>query len=82
MPYDPTYADQARHVCHLGATDEEVAEYLGVSIRTLDHWRTIHSDFAEAFVLGGEHADARVARGLMMFLSALPNQSAEPFPSQ
>jgi putative aminopeptidase FrvX len=66
MPYDPAYADQARHLCHLGATDHEIAEYFGVSVGTLNRWRFAHREFAEALVVGGELADARIACGLMM----------------
>ena len=68
MTYDPAFADQARHLCHLGATDPEVAEHFGVSPGTLNRWRITHREFADALVVGGEFADTRVAYSLAMMI--------------
>ncbi|WEJ99450.1 MAG: helix-turn-helix domain-containing protein [Candidatus Sphingomonas phytovorans] len=64
MIYEPAFADQARHLCRLGATDEELAEHFGVCVRTIYRWRNAHEAFAEAVIAGKEHADARVERAL------------------
>ena len=64
MIYEPAFADQARHLCRLGATDEELAEHFDVCVRTIYRWRNNHEEFAEAVVAGKEHADARVERAL------------------
>ncbi|WP_343892658.1 hypothetical protein [Sphingomonas oligophenolica] len=64
MIYSPDFADQARAMCRLGATDEELAEHFGVCVRTIYRWRNTHEEFAEAVVAGKEHADARVERAL------------------
>ncbi len=64
MIYEPAFADQARHLCRLGATDEELAEHFDVCVRTIYRWRNAHEEFAEAVVAGKEHADARVERAL------------------
>jgi hypothetical protein len=64
MIYKPEFVDQARDMCHLGATDEELAEHFEVCVRTIYRWRNTHEAFAEAVVVGKEHADARVERAL------------------
>ena len=47
-----------------GATDEELADHFKVCVRTIYRWRNTHEEFAEAVVVGKEHADARVERAL------------------
>ena len=64
MIYKPDFADQANEMCRLGATDEELAEHFEVCVRTIYRWRNTHEEFAEAVVVGKEHADARVERAL------------------
>ncbi len=64
MIYKAEFADQARAMCRLGATDEELAEHFEVCVRTIYRWRNSHEAFAEAVVAGKEHADARVERAL------------------
>jgi len=64
MIYKPEFVDQAREMCRLGATDEELAEHFEVCVRTIYRWRNTHEKFAEAVVVGKEHADARVERAL------------------
>ena len=64
MIYKPEFVDQARKMCQLGATDEELAEHFEVCVRTIYRWRNTHDEFAEAVVVGKEHADARVERAL------------------
>jgi hypothetical protein len=64
MIYEPEFADQARTMCRLGATDEELAEHFEVCVRTIYRWRNTQEEFAEAVIAGKEHADARVERAL------------------
>jgi hypothetical protein len=64
MRYKPEFADDARDFCRRGATDEELADYFAVCVRTIYRWRNMHEEFAEAVVTGKEHADARVERAL------------------
>jgi len=64
MIYEPEFADRARTMCRLGATDEELAEHFEVCVRTIYRWRNTHEAFAEAVIAGKEHADARVERAL------------------
>ncbi|MFA6113627.1 MAG: hypothetical protein WC729_06530 [Sphingomonas sp.] len=64
MRYKPEFADDARDFCRRGATDEELADYFAVCVRTIYRWRNMHEEFAEAVVVGKDHADARVERAL------------------
>lgn len=62
--YDPTFAVQAKKLCRLGATDGELAEFFGVSTRTIHRWKHIHDDFCHSIRSGKEKADERVERSL------------------
>ncbi|MEG3152398.1 hypothetical protein U1769_21140 [Sphingomonas sp. ZT3P38] len=64
MIYKPKFADEARMMCRLGATDEELAQHFDVRVRTIYRWRNKYQDFAEAVVIGKEFADDRVERAL------------------
>ena len=64
MTYKTANAEQAAELCRLGATDQELAEHFMVTVRTIYRWRAQHRDFAEAVVVGKEHADKRVKRSL------------------
>ena len=64
MIYKPEFADQARAMCQLGATDQELAEHFEVCVRTVYRWRNTHKEFAKAVIAGKEHADERVERAL------------------
>jgi hypothetical protein len=62
--YKREYCELAKNYCLLGATDDDLASFLGVSRKTVDNWRTTHPEFAEAAKAGKEQADALVARSL------------------
>jgi hypothetical protein len=62
--YRPEYTEQARKLCRNGATDREIADILGVCVRTFYRWRAEYDDFAEALKVGKEFADDRVERAL------------------
>jgi hypothetical protein len=64
MIYKPEFAAEAREMCRLGATDEELADHFEVCVRTIYRWRNSHEEFAEAVVAGKDHADDRVERAL------------------
>lgn len=64
MTYKTSNAEQAAELCRLGATDQELAEHFMVTVRTIYRWRVQHRDFAEAVIVGKEHADKRVKRSL------------------
>jgi hypothetical protein len=62
--FDPDMSEQAHNYCLLGATNDELAEFFGVSPRTIDNWIAVHPDFEAAVKSGRIVADSRVARGL------------------
>lgn len=62
--YDPEYNEQARKLCLLGATDEELADFFGVTEQTINNWKIAHPEFFESIKEGKERADSEVASKL------------------
>ena len=62
--YQDFFAEKAYKLCLLGATQEEIADMLGVSLQTLYAWREAYPEFLEAFTRGKHDADANVANRL------------------
>src|SRR5918995_4001903 len=62
--YKPEYAAQAEKLCRLGATDAELADHFGVSVSTINAWKTRHIDFLASLKGGKTEADDRVERAL------------------
>jgi hypothetical protein len=62
--YKPEYAVQAQKLCLLGATDVELADFFGVSDRTIYRWQIEFPEFCQALKSGKEAADERVERSL------------------
>ena len=47
-PYKPEYAERAKAMCERGATTDELAEALGVSVDVINLWQRVQPDFFEA----------------------------------
>lgn len=62
--YRPEFADQARKLCLLGATDVEIADFFGVDVRTIHRWKTQFPAFCHSIREGKIKADAEVADSL------------------
>ena len=62
--YDPSYVERAATLALNGATDDELADEFGVSVRTIARWYSKHADFRQAVKYGKERADERVERSL------------------
>lgn len=62
--YREAYAEGARKLARLGATDEEVADFFGVNVSTIYRWKNAHQAFCEALKVGKDEADDRVQRAL------------------
>ena len=56
--------EEAHNYCLLGATNDQLAEFFGVSPSTIDNWIAGRRDFEAAVKSGRVVADAKVARGL------------------
>lgn len=57
-------AEQAKKLCKLGATDQDLAEFFGISTRTIIRWQAEHAAFCHALKVGKTEADQRVERSL------------------
>jgi hypothetical protein len=62
--YDPEMNDQARKLALLGLTDEEMAEFFGVDVRTFHRWKDEFPAFCHSVCEGKIVADANVADSL------------------
>jgi len=62
--YKTEFAEQARKLCELGATDIEIADFFEVSDRTVYRWQLKYPEFCQALKAGKEAADDRVERSL------------------
>jgi len=62
--YRPELATLARKLALLGATDQEMADALGIDQGTLDRWKMRHKEFRIAIQHGKIRADADIAQSL------------------
>ena len=59
--YRPEFAEQAVKLCRLGATDDELADFFGVTTRSINNWKRDHPGFFQSLKAGKILADAEVA---------------------
>lgn len=62
--YIDEYAKRAQKLAELGATDQEMADFFEIDVRTLYRWKHDHAEFCQALKMGKEIADERVERSL------------------
>ena len=62
--YKDSFPEQARKLCCLGATDQELADFFDVDVRTIYRWKHEHDAFCQALKAGKDEADERVERSL------------------
>ncbi len=62
--YKPGYCALAHNYCLLGATNEELGRFFGVTRRTIDNWIATIPEFAAAVRDGKTVANAKVVRAL------------------
>lgn len=62
--YAKGYVRQAEKLCEFGATDEELADFFEVNVRTIYRWQIDHPEFCQALKTGKSAADERVERAL------------------
>jgi len=64
--FDSAFSEQARKICELGATDQEIADFFEVDVRTIYRWKHDFPEFCQALKVGKEVADERVERSLYL----------------
>ena len=62
--YKPEYVERAREMCLAGAINPELAAEFGVTVATINNWRSKFPEFRAAMVAAKEVADTRVERSL------------------
>lgn len=62
--YKKEFVEQAEKICALGATDFDLADFFGVSDRTIYRWSQAHPEFCQALKTGKAEADERVVNSL------------------
>jgi hypothetical protein len=62
--YRKEYAARAEALCEMGATDQELADFFVVDVRTIYNWKHTHPAFFQALRVGKEACDDRVERSL------------------
>lgn len=62
--YKPIYAEQAYKLCLLGATDKRLADFFGVTDRTINNWKKEFPEFFQSLRAGKELANMEVAKSM------------------
>ena len=63
--YDPKKTPkQAKKACLMGAIDKDLADFFGVSEKTINNWKNEHPEFLQSIREGKELADSNVAKSL------------------
>lgn len=62
--YSDEFAKQAQKLAELGATDQEIADFFEIDVRTVYRWKHDHDEFCQALKAGKDIADERVERSL------------------
>lgn len=62
--YKKDFDDQAYKLCLLGAIDEDLADFFGVSVQSINVWKRKYAGFKDALDRGKNIANAEVAEAL------------------
>ena len=62
--YKSEFTEQAYRYSLLGATDEQMAVFFGVTVATVYNWKNSHPEFLDATKRGKAESDAKVAEKL------------------
>lgn len=62
--YKAEFAKQAEKLAAIGLTDQEVADFFEVDVRTVHRWKADKPEFCQSLKVGKELADNRVERSL------------------
>lgn len=80
--YKTEFAEQARKLCILGATDKQLADFFEVSESTINKWKLEFSDFSESLKMGKLIADAEVADKLYQRATGYSHPEVKVFNNQ
>lgn len=62
--YKEEYAEQARKLCLLGATDAKLADFFEVDEATINRWKHDFPEFCKSLKAGKMQADSEIAESL------------------
>lgn len=62
--YQKAYAEQARKLCMLGYTDDQLADFFEVAVSTIQKWKIDHPEFSDSIKKGKDISDGEVADSL------------------
>lgn len=62
--YKPEFVEQARKLSEAGFTDEQMADWFEICIRTFYNWTAKHPDFLQAIKMAKDAPDDRTERSL------------------
>lgn len=62
--YQKAYAEQARKLCMLGYTDDQLADFFEVAESTIHKWKIDHPEFSESIKKGKDISDGEVVDSL------------------
>jgi hypothetical protein len=62
--YNPEYAEQAKKLCALGATDAELATFFEVATSTVALWKVQYQEFSDALKASKDELDEKVEQSL------------------
>lgn len=62
--YKQEYAEQAKKLCALGATDAQLADFFEVAVSTIALWKVTHQEFSDSITVTKEIADRAVEQSL------------------
>lgn len=77
--YKKEYDEQARKLCLLGATDEDLSNFFEVTETTINNWKLRHPSFVESIKKGKEIADAQVADRLYKRATGYEHEAVKIF---
>lgn len=80
--YRAEFAEQARKLCRLGATDRELADFFEVQESSINNWKRDHPEFLEALKAGKGMADAEVAEKLFKRATGYSHEAVKIFNDQ
>lgn len=63
--FKPDYVDQVERLARLGVIDEDIADYFGVCVATVNNWKKAHPEFLESIKRGKAVADREVTQKLI-----------------